>query len=159
MSIVRVRDCAIIRAIKSFVCVTAQIIRAIGYQVELSAKLVSLKFYYAAWKSSLSVLLSYLVDGNSAFKVVDFKRRFARILVSPSFSVISFVHNDWLASCIKNEVSVCWVHCEVYACNEMYFSIRPGFLNLGCWNQFQGVLGKVTYVAVKGKRNAFRQRC
>jgi len=48
MSIVRVRDCAIIRAIKSFVCVTAQIIRAIGYQVELSAKLVSLKFYYAA---------------------------------------------------------------------------------------------------------------
>jgi len=30
-----------------------------------------------------------------------------------------------------------------------------GFLNLGCWNQFQGVLGKVTYVAVKGLSMGF----
>jgi len=32
-----------------------------------------------------------------------------------------------------------------------FSSFRSGFLNRGCWNQFQGVLGKVTYVAVKGK--------
>ena len=32
---------------------------------------------------------------------------------------------------------------------------RTGFLNLGCWNQLQGVLWKVTCVVVKGKRNAF----
>jgi len=25
----------------------------------------------------------------------------------------------------------------------------------GCWNQFQGVLGKDTYVAAKSKRNTF----
>jgi len=29
----------------------------------------------------------------------------------------------------------------------------------GCWNQFQGVLGKVTCVAVKGERNTFGQKC
>ena len=27
--------------------------------------------------------------------------------------------------------------------------LNAGFLNLGCWNQFPGVLGKVTYVSVK----------
>ena len=26
-----------------------------------------------------------------------------------------------------------------------------------CWNQFQGVLGKVTYVPVKDKKNTFGQ--
>jgi len=36
---------------------------------------------------------------------------------------------------------------------------KPGFLNLGCWNQFQGVLGKVVHVSVKGKRNTFGQTC
>jgi len=34
----------------------------------------------------------------------------------------------------------------------LFYSV-PGFLNLGCWNQFQEVLGKVTYVVVKGKSN------
>jgi len=44
--------------------------------------------------------------------------------------------------------------------NRLYrLKPRAGFLNLGCWNQFQGVLGKVTYVAVKGKRNMFGQTC
>ena len=28
----------------------------------------------------------------------------------------------------------------------------------GSWNQFQGVVGKVTYVAMKGKRNTFGQK-
>jgi len=46
----------------------------------------------------------------------------------------------------------------------MQFS-RAEFLNLGCyhpqgcWNQFQGVLGKVTYVAVKDKRNMMYCTC
>jgi len=27
----------------------------------------------------------------------------------------------------------------------------------GCWNQYEGVLGKVTYVVAKGKRNTLGQ--
>ena len=33
--------------------------------------------------------------------------------------------------------------------------LNQGFLTWGCWNQFQRVLGKVTYVAVKGLSMSF----
>jgi len=57
------------------------------------------------------------------------------------------------------------VICEVIERIFPDILLEQGFLTWGAstprgrWNRFQGVLVKVTYVAVKGKRNTFGQRC
>ena len=79
------------------------------------------------------------------------------------FVIIYFISWNWTFQnlqywfCITSRrFSFKWIQCcSNWSLSSILSSTKPGFYNLGFWNQFQGVLEKVTYVAVKGKRNAF----
>ena len=59
---------------------------------------------------------------------------------------------------------ICWFGGMYHILKQSHY-VRQGFLTWGastprsCRNQFQGVLGKVTYVAVKGKRSMMHCTC
>jgi len=66
---------------------------------------------------------------------------------------------------ISNELAELCKICDLFFTCQLLLRLKQGFLTWGastprwCSNQFQGVLGKVIYVAVKDKRNMMYCTC